>query len=276
MATGWVKVHRQALENGWLKNHRLWAFLSYCLLKASHKETTVTVGYQRVQLLPGQFVFGRKQAAADLDMTERQIRTVLNRLISGQNLSVQTTNKFSIVTVVNWRAYQGDSDDIDHQNVQQVTSKCPASDHKQELKNEKKKEIPSSSGDEAGAKVADFFVTKKKKKMTGPRLDSFLQFWEVFNYKSGKAEAADAWLEIPLLNKAVVSQILSAAKVEAQDRDAVRTVGKTPKMAQGWISGRRWEDEAMTTSTPSPEDKLTTMDPAKAEVARRKLAKYNL
>lgn len=135
---GWIKLHRQALGNGWLQNHRLWAFLCYCLLKASHKATTATVGYQRVALEAGQFVFGRQQAAADLAMTERQVRTCLTRLISTGNLTIKATNKFSVVTVVNWHSYQdtttkGDQEN-DRQLDQEVTSKRPASDHIQEWK----------------------------------------------------------------------------------------------------------------------------------------------
>lgn len=154
---GWIKMHRQALHNGWLQNHGLWAFWSYCLMKASHKPTTVMVGYQRVDLEAGQFVFGRQQAAADLAMTERQVRTCLTRLISTNNLTVKATNKFSVITVVNWHSYQDtateNDQENDHQLVQEVTSKRPASDHKQEWEEEKEpkkvKKKPSPSSPEA-------------------------------------------------------------------------------------------------------------------------------
>ena len=104
--------------------------------------------------------------------------------------------------------------------------------------NNKKNKEPSSSGDEA-----DVIITKKKKRLEGKRLGTFLLFWDAFDYKTGRAEAADAWLEIPTLTEKIVSDILSAAKKEAERRSKIKADGKTPKMAQGWISGRRWEDE---------------------------------
>ena len=79
--------------------------------------------------------------------------------------------------------------------------------------------------------------------MTGKRLISFLRFWTAFAYPRGKAEAADAWLDIPELTDALVARICAAARREAEGRDALTARGHTPKMAQGWISGRRWEDD---------------------------------
>jgi len=144
---GWIKLHRQALNNGWLRNHRLWVFWSYCLLKASHRPTTAQVGFQRVPLESGQFVFGRKQAAVELGMTERQVRTCLNSLISTNNLTTKTTNKFSIISIINWHTYQdielANDRQCDRQIDHQATSKRPANDHIQELKELKKKSLPT-------------------------------------------------------------------------------------------------------------------------------------
>ncbi len=130
--SGWIKLHRLALENGWLTNHRLWAFFCYCLLKASHKARIAKIQFQEIALAPGQFIFGRQQAARDLHMTERQIRTCLTHLISTNSLTVKTTNKYSIVTLVNWHTYQDretvDDQQNDQQNGMTETSKGPTKD----------------------------------------------------------------------------------------------------------------------------------------------------
>lgn len=101
----------------------------------------------------------------------------------------------------------------------------------------------SSSGDEV-AVSKESYTTKRKRKLTGWKLESFNQFWEVFAYKSGRAEAADAWLDIPgLTSNLVKNEILPAAAKEAQRRPEIRKNNGIPKMAQGWLSGRRWEDD---------------------------------
>jgi len=87
------------------------------------------------------------------------------------------------------------------------------------------------------------YLTKKKRKLTGKRLKTFFRFWDLFAYKSGKAEAADAWFDIPKLTNKIVLEIYDAAHKEAQRRSVVLENGGSPKMAQGWLTGRRWEDE---------------------------------
>ena len=88
-----------------------------------------------------------------------------------------------------------------------------------------------------------FYLTSKKKKLSGKRLETFKIFWDKFNYKTGKAEAAQAWLDIPTLNEAICCTIYKSAELEANKRPILREHGSTPKMASGWITARRWEDE---------------------------------
>ena len=89
---------------------------------------------------------------------------------------------------------------------------------------------------------ADFYITKKKRKITGKRLETFMLFWEAFDYKRGKAEATDVWIDLQLTNN-IVDKIIIAAEAEAKRRPNLKANGEKPKMAQGWLSGKRWEDE---------------------------------
>ena len=101
--------------------------------------------------------------------------------------------------------------------------------------------------------VSNFYLTKKKRKLTGKRLESFLIFWKKFNYSQGKSDAADSWLDIPELTIGLCEKIYSAAEMEAKRRPELESAGKTPKMAQGWISSRRWEDEIYIKKVSNPE-----------------------
>lgn len=108
----------------------------------------------------------------------------------------------------------------------------------------------SSSADEGDQGVRQngpHYRTKKGRNLTGWKLETFNRFWGMFAYKTGKAEAADAWLDIPGLSPELVdTEILPAATREAQNRPRLIEQKRTPKMAQGWLSGRRWEDEVST------------------------------
>lgn len=94
-----------------------------------------------------------------------------------------------------------------------------------------------------GREQEDFYTTKKGRKLEGSKLERFNKFWDTFDYKEGKAEAADAWMDIKDLNGTKFFRILKVAKYEAGRRQELRDKGKTPKMAQGWLTGKRWENE---------------------------------
>ncbi len=125
MNRGYVKLYRKSLDAGWIRNHKLWALWTYCLLKATHREFDAIIGLQSVHLMPGQFIFGRKKASSETGLTEREIRTLLAFLIKSKNLTSKTTNKFSLITIVNWDIYQSNDIENDQQNDQQVTSRRP-------------------------------------------------------------------------------------------------------------------------------------------------------
>lgn len=140
MDQGYVKLWRRSLPAGWLKNKNRWAFWSYCLIKATHKEVIQVIGNQQITLHPGEFIFGRKRAALDLDMTEQEIRTCLQSLSNLKNLTIKSTNKFSIISIVNWSIYQSNENGDNQQINTYLTSTQPALNHKQEHKNKNTKE----------------------------------------------------------------------------------------------------------------------------------------
>jgi len=107
MHRGYVKLWRKALDTPDLKDHKRLAFWVWCLMKASHDEKTVSVGAQKIQISPGQFVFGRKMASANLGMSESSIYRALKRLEACGQLEVSANNKFSVISIINWGAYQG-------------------------------------------------------------------------------------------------------------------------------------------------------------------------
>lgn len=115
--------------------------------------------------------------------------------------------------------------------------------------------------------AADDFILAKSgrrtRRLAGEKLAWFREFWEAFAYKRGRAEAADAWLDIPDLTEDLLrTRILPAARAAAAERPGLISRGLTPKMAQGWLSARRFDDY-----TPAPEH-----DPV-AETRRRYLAR---
>ena len=244
--SGWVKLYRDLLGTGMMQNPKLFTFFAYCLLKASHQEHVQVVGFRSIILRPGQFVFGRKVAAQDLNMTESSIRYCLDSLQTSGKIAIKTTNKYSIITLLDWALNQGGAAEDNQQNSQQMANNPPTSSHKQECEEggERKRKSPSHSDEEGSGVENDersrSYLTKRGRKLRDQSLADFHTFWEKFDYKRGKADAADAWLDEYSVD--LFPAIIAGAEREARRRPDLQAKGRTPKMAQGWLSGRRWED----------------------------------
>lgn len=88
--------------------------------------------------MPGDFIFGRKKASKELKISEQSIRTFVEFLKTSQNITIKTTNKYSIISIVNWDTYQNEETSTNQQINQQLTNNQPTTNHKQERKKEKK------------------------------------------------------------------------------------------------------------------------------------------
>lgn len=76
-------------------------------------------------------------------------------------------------------------------------------------------------------------------------LAAFDLFWLAFDYKQGKDRAAARWLQMGAHRKSEYDAIIAAAKREAAARKNLPD-GRVPKMAEGWLTERRWLDTAET------------------------------
>ncbi|WP_085905884.1 hypothetical protein [Kiloniella majae] len=103
MAEGWMQLHRQLVEWEWYTDANTFRVFMHILLNANHSENS----WRGVVIKPGQFVTGRKALAKDLGLSEQQIRTTLNNLQSTSEITIKTTNKYSIISIVKWSEYQG-------------------------------------------------------------------------------------------------------------------------------------------------------------------------
>jgi len=234
MHRGYIKLHRRIIEWDWYLDHNTTRLFIHLLMKANHKPSK----WMGVVVPAGSLITGRKSLAEETGLSEQNIRTSMNRLKSTSELTIKITNKYSMITINNWSDYQ----QANQQSNQQLTSNQPATNHKQEGEEGKKEKNRdkklSSSGDEADV----YLMSCKKRKLSGESLIRFKAFWSAFNYKHGRAEAIDAWIGLNS-DEELAGRITSAARIEAKNRPALIARNSTPKMAPGWLSARRWEDE---------------------------------
>jgi uncharacterized phage protein (TIGR02220 family) len=71
-------------------------------LKANIKEHS----FENITVKRGQLVTSRKSLSESLGISEQSIRTSLKRLKSTNEITIETTRKYSIITVLNYNKYQ--------------------------------------------------------------------------------------------------------------------------------------------------------------------------
>lgn len=137
---GWIKLYRKSLDSQIWQNPHLWQLWCYCLLRANHKTAWVSVktgkGETQVRLQPGQFIFGRFEAAKTLKATPSGTYKRLQKLKKAENLTTQNCVHYTLVTVNNWESYQSGNT--------QVTPKEHPSNTDKNDKNDKNKYCPNS------------------------------------------------------------------------------------------------------------------------------------
>ena len=149
---GYIALYRKLLDSPIFKNQNTLQVAIYCLLKATHKEHSQTVGDQVVKLKAGQLVTGRKRMAQDCNLSEQSVRTTMRNLEKLDFLTIKSTNKFSVVTVLNWESYQLTN--------QQTTSSLTTNNNTNNKNNIK---VPEGINLEAWDEWLEYRSKKKKK-----------------------------------------------------------------------------------------------------------------
>lgn len=153
----YIKLFRKFKKWGWYADPNTKVVFIHLLLSANWQDGE----FRGEKVRAGECVFGRKKAAEELGLSERQVRTALDHLRkSGEISTTKTTNRFSIIKIEKWTFYQSGKTESDHQNDQASTSRRPASDHIQEEKEEKEeKEVCiTRAREEAPAADNDFEI----------------------------------------------------------------------------------------------------------------------
>ena len=110
---GYIKLFRKLIRWGWYQDSVVKDLFLHCLICASYKDFE----WMGMELKAGQFITGRKKLAEELGFSEQQIRTAIKKLESTGEITSITTNRYSIITVVNWENYQGDSNEQPTENA---------------------------------------------------------------------------------------------------------------------------------------------------------------
>lgn len=100
---GWIKLHRKITKWDWYTNANTFRLFVHLLITANSKKDD----WKGIVINRGECITGRKILSDELLISEQEIRTSLQHLKATNEITIKSTNKYSIITVCNYEEYQG-------------------------------------------------------------------------------------------------------------------------------------------------------------------------
>ena len=102
MNDGWLKLYRKITEWEWYNHSQMVHLFLHLVIKASSTDKV----WQGIKVCRGQAIVSRPKLCAETGISERTIRTCLQRLVSSGEIQIKTTSKYSIITICKYGDYQ--------------------------------------------------------------------------------------------------------------------------------------------------------------------------
>jgi DNA-binding transcriptional MerR regulator len=140
--SGWIKIHRKFLDWEWFNKSEAVHLFMYLVLKANYKDGQ----WQGIDIKKGQFVTSFGKISADTGISLQTIRTLFKKFEKSNEINIQTTNKYSVVTICKYECYQKETEETNEQltNKQQSTNN-QLTTNKNDKKEKKEIYIPELS-----------------------------------------------------------------------------------------------------------------------------------
>lgn len=136
---GFINLHRKLLEWEWYSDIPVRLTFLHLLVIANWEEKE----WKGTIIKRGQVVIGRKKLSKEIGISEQQLRTSLFKLKSTQEITIKSTNKYSVVTLINYNNYQ----DKKKKTTNKKTDKQPTNNQQSTTTKESNKEINKNNMD---------------------------------------------------------------------------------------------------------------------------------
>ena len=174
---GWLKLFRSILDSAVFQDAEVFKVWIWLLCNVAFEQHDTICYGKVIHLKPGQIATGRKKIAQCTDLNENKVYRALTALKSLGNIEIKSTNKYSIITVVNWDKYQ-DENGKRAASEQQTNSKTTTEEQQDDSKRTQHK------NEKNGKKEKNIYIC------------SFFQsVWDEYPKKLGKNKVTKAAME---------------------------------------------------------------------------------
>lgn len=243
---GFIKLHRKMLDWEWYSDANVKSVFLHLLLTANFTSTR----WRGIEIEAGQRIIGVEKLGSQLGLTRQQTRTALNKLKSTGEITIESTSKYTLVTVCNWEEYQSEGEKATNKTPSeqptdnhQVTINQPTNNHsvrKKELKNLRTKVKGITR-----ARAVSPPVSMPEVSPAG-----FDEFWKIYPRKQGKVKAETAYRKLDpdeKLRECIVNAIMQQRCSAQWTEDGGRFI---PHPAT-WLNQKLWSDELPKARSPS-------------------------
>lgn len=136
LESGFIKLHRKLIKWGWYHDANTFRVFIHLLLTVNFEPGV----FEGRTIQRGQRVTSIAKLSQELNISVRSVRTALNHLKSTNELTIESTSKYSIITIKNYDFYQQATSALT--NDRQTSDKQVTNDrqqYKKEKESKKKK-----------------------------------------------------------------------------------------------------------------------------------------
>lgn len=200
-----IKLNRKILDWEWYKDANTFKLFIHLLLTANVKDKK----WQGIIVKRGELITSVKSLTQQTGLTTFQVRRALDNLITANTATKKTTNKYTVISILNYEKYQAYSkqDNKRTTNEQQTNNKrtTTTKEYKEYIKNDKKGvrkgKAPTDTPDEFVAPSLDeikAYCLERKNKVSAEKFFNYYQAngWMVGNSPMDDWKAAVRYWEV--------------------------------------------------------------------------------
>lgn len=230
---GFIILDRSITEWRWFKNANVFRVFMYLLLKANFEPRD----FENMTIERGQVVTSYPKLSDALGITTAQARTAIGNLKATGEITVETTSKFSIITVINYEKYQG----FNRQDNSRITDNSQADNSQSAVNSQSNSSQITAIEQYKQINKETIKPPPKSPEGSGTVDNGFEEFWQAYPRKADKPRALKAWKKLKP-NAELRQVLLNALGHHKQSAQWQKERGRYIPYPATWLNGRRWED----------------------------------
>ena len=188
MEDGFIKIHRSIMKWEWYQDQNTVAVFLHLLLNANWEDCR----YRGYEVPRGSLVVGRKAIAKTLGISEQSVRTSLEHLKSTNEITIKSTNRFSIITITNWEKFQCLENESTNKSTNNLTNNQPTTNQQlttyKEIKNIRNKEYKNNIFTPPTLEEVKSYCNERQNNVDA---ETFISFYESKGWMVGKNKMKD-------------------------------------------------------------------------------------